>query len=105
MVIDSNTSSSDFRLTADIWTTLTAQASDNRPALFVGHLGTMNTLFADGHVKSMRPLQTISSTMGGSGSVNMWNRHAVDWLDGSEGSTVYNTRVRTALTNATNFYK
>jgi len=33
---------------------------------FEGHLGTVNFLFVDGHVKSMRPSQTASPT-------NMWN--------------------------------
>lgn len=35
--------------------------------LFAGHLGTSNYLFADGHVKSLRPLQTIQGT-------NLWYR-------------------------------
>lgn len=35
--------------------------------LFAGHLGRSNYLFADGHVKSLRPLQTIQGT-------NMWYR-------------------------------
>jgi prepilin-type processing-associated H-X9-DG protein len=33
--------------------------------LFSGHLGTSNYLFADGHVKSLRPLQTVQGT-------NLW---------------------------------
>ncbi|HEX8552211.1 MAG TPA: DUF1559 domain-containing protein [Abditibacteriaceae bacterium] len=33
--------------------------------LFAGHLGRSNFLFADGHVKSLRPMQTIQD-------VNMW---------------------------------
>lgn len=33
--------------------------------LFVGHLGRSNYLFADGHVKALRPLQTVQGT-------NMW---------------------------------
>ncbi len=33
---------------------------------FQNHLGTTNFLFADGHVKSMRPTQTVAP-------VNMWN--------------------------------
>ena len=36
-------------------------------SLFTGHLGTSNYLFADGHVKAMRPLQTIAG-------VNLWYR-------------------------------
>ena len=36
-------------------------------SLFAGHLGTSNYLFADGHVKAMRPMQTIAGT-------NLWYR-------------------------------
>ena len=35
--------------------------------LFAGHLGTMNCLYADGHVKSMRPTATMTP-------VNQWGR-------------------------------
>lgn len=35
--------------------------------LFAGHLGRSNYLFADGHVKALRPLQTVAG-------VNMWYR-------------------------------
>ena len=35
---------------------------------YAGHLGTMNVLFCDGHVKSLRPDQTA----GAGGGVNMW---------------------------------
>jgi len=35
--------------------------------IFAGHLGRSNYLFADGHVKALRPLQTITD-------VNMWYR-------------------------------
>jgi prepilin-type N-terminal cleavage/methylation domain-containing protein/prepilin-type processing-associated H-X9-DG protein len=35
--------------------------------LFAGHLGRSNYLFADGHVKSLRPLQTVQD-------VNLWYR-------------------------------
>lgn len=99
MVVDANTNSTDFRLTNDLWTSTNAQASGTRPALFAGHLSTMNVLFADGHVKTMKPLQTLSATLGGSGSINMWNRQGTDFADAS-----YGPRVLTALKSATTFY-
>lgn len=37
--------------------------------LFAGHLGKSNYLFADGHVKSLRPMDTIQ------GGINRWNVH------------------------------
>jgi prepilin-type processing-associated H-X9-DG protein len=40
--------------------------------LFAGHQGHANFVFLDGHVKAMRPLQTLDTVDGGSGSVNMW---------------------------------
>ena len=41
---------------------------------FAGHLGTMNTLYADGHVKSMRPVATTTP-------LNQWGRTA--WSTGA----------------------
>jgi len=40
--------------------------------LFCGHTGFSNFLFADGHVKSMRPMTTLATADGGSGSTNLW---------------------------------
>jgi prepilin-type N-terminal cleavage/methylation domain-containing protein/prepilin-type processing-associated H-X9-DG protein len=104
MVADGNTANTDMRLTADFWKTMTALGTNNGantlPALFAGHLSTMNCLFVDGHVKAMRPLQTASSTMGGGGSINMWNRQGVDWADAT-----FAPRCIEALTNATKKYQ
>jgi len=62
-------------------------ASSTASSLFNGHLSTGNYLFADGHVKSMNPMATISVAMGGAGSVNEWNRQNVDYT----GSALTNT--------------
>ena len=106
MVVESNSFNTDIRLTNVYWTGATsAGGSGGNPALYAGHLSTMNVLFSDGHVKSMKPLATISQTMGGNGSVNMWNRHAVDWQSGVDGETVYNGLILTALQNATTKYQ
>ena len=43
---------------------------DTWPKYFKGHLGTSNFLFADGHVKALKPIATIGST-------NMWTLHKV----------------------------
>ena len=51
-----------------------------QPYLFAGHNGKSDSLFADGHVKALSPIQTMSSvdvTAGGGsggGTVNMWTR-------------------------------
>ena len=40
--------------------------------LFAGHTGRSNFLFCDGHVKALRPLDTLDAAEGGAGTVNMW---------------------------------
>ena len=42
-----------------------ASSNDIRDSGFAGHLGTWNCLFADGHVKALRPVQTGTP-------INMW---------------------------------
>ena len=59
----SENTSDDPRTMFDNWTSGTS-IPDN---LFAGHLGTMNCLFADGHVKSLRPTSTGTP-------INMWGR-------------------------------
>ena len=83
MICEVNTSASDFNITdgyfipAGGWQTGTAGSS-----LYSGHLSTGNYLFCDGHVKALRPMATISVVMGGSGSVNMWDRKNQDYVSG-----------------------
>ncbi len=47
---------------------------------FTNHLGATNFLFADGHVKSMKPTSTLTP-----GSLNMW---AVDTVQGNGSNTL-----------------
>ena len=54
--------------------------TDSGGAKFAGHLSTMNCLFADGHVKSLRPLQTMTPT-------NMWGQFE-DSTSGNEGCKI-----------------
>ena len=103
MVVDSNNTSPDFRLSKDTSASLAGGADANtdngtgNPYLFVGHLSFMNCLFADGHVKSMKPLQTLSVANG----INMWSR----FNNTGSGDPAYADRVVQYLTDATNFYK
>ncbi len=100
MVIDSNTENTDFAIDSGNWNgTAASFGTGGKPALFVGHLNTMNTLFADGHVKTMKPLQTISTAMGGSGTINMWSRQGVNYT----GTVLTNTVNK--LTSATTVYQ
>ena len=100
MVADANTDSNDFKFNNSTWNGSNAQASGGNPALFAGHLSTMNVLFADGHVKSMKPLSTISSAMGGGGNTNMWSRTGKDFPFPD-----WNTNALDKLVSATNKYK
>jgi prepilin-type processing-associated H-X9-DG protein len=65
--------------------------------LFSGHLSTANFLYADGHVKSQRPLRTMNSTNTEPGT-NQWTRDNSPF-NGSFTST------RTTLSFSENKYK
>lgn len=53
---------------------------------FAGHNGMMNLLFCDGHAKSMRPTQTVSSNSAAT-QFNMWGG-----MDGGDGGKTCNNR-------------
>ncbi|RYX85503.1 DUF1559 domain-containing protein [bacterium] len=91
---------SDFDVTAAYFATTNQTSNTNKGAsmftgIYNGHLSAGNYLFVDGHVKAMKPLQTISTTMGGSGSVNMWSRDNTDFAT---------TNARDIMTKATAYY-
>ncbi len=69
--------------------------SEYANTLFAGHLGTSNYLFADGHVKSLRPEATLT---GGSNN-NMWRR------DDQALSAVDLAAAQTAILNTKNKYQ
>jgi prepilin-type N-terminal cleavage/methylation domain-containing protein/prepilin-type processing-associated H-X9-DG protein len=52
--------------------------------LFAGHTGESNYLFCDGHVKSLKPGQTLSVADGGSASSNYWVRNNINFSDASD---------------------
>jgi prepilin-type N-terminal cleavage/methylation domain-containing protein/prepilin-type processing-associated H-X9-DG protein len=93
---------SDFDVTAAYFAT-TNQSGGSVPnkgasmftGLYNGHLSTGNYLFIDGHVKSMKPLQTISAAMGGSGAVNMWTNNNSDFTTNN---------ARDIMSKSTNYY-
>ena len=54
-------------------------------ALYAGHGGKSNYCFADGHVKALQPLQTVSSVnITGGGAVNMWTRDNANFTDSGD---------------------
>jgi prepilin-type N-terminal cleavage/methylation domain-containing protein/prepilin-type processing-associated H-X9-DG protein len=92
---------SDFDITAAYFANIAQTGNTNKGAsmftgLYNGHLSTGNYLFVDGHVKSMKPLATISSTMGGSGGANLWAKDNIDFTT---------TNARDVLVKSTNYYK
>jgi len=61
---------SDYRVTAaPFWGNTWAGPGSQ---MFAGHTGRSNFLFLDGHVKSMKPLDTLDKQDGGNASTNMW---------------------------------
>ena len=70
--------------------------------LFAGHTGFTNYLFVDGHVKSLRPVQTIAN------NVNMWtldNTSTCSTIPTSTtGGTYSYTGLQSILTSATNAF-
>ncbi len=105
-ITEGNAFGSDFCMADGYWNGVTApQSGDDRPALFFGHLTTGNQLFADGHVKSMKPLQTISAAMGGTGTINMWSRSGINYVDGVPSGENPLTNTVNKLTSANTFYK
>ena len=99
VICEANTANSDFRVTNGLWTGANALGSGGNPALFAGHSGFMNAIFADGHAKAVKPLQTISAAMGGGGTINMWERRGMDYAD-----PTYTARVLDILKSATARY-
>ena len=76
-----------IEMTANTWDfviTLDSGHNDFDDALYAGHNAMSNYLFADGHVKSLKPMATISGAMGGVGAVNLWTKDASDYGSESE---------------------
>jgi prepilin-type N-terminal cleavage/methylation domain-containing protein/prepilin-type processing-associated H-X9-DG protein len=110
MVADSNCKELDFRVTNTSWVTNDTQNGTGNTALFDGHLSTMNFLFADGHVKAMKPLATAAAVMGGvaggGGDFNMWNRFGYTGTGGgTPDKEAYGDRVLQYLQKATTQYQ
>ena len=105
-VCEANASDINFRMTGTNWSTNPTSAdSGGLPALYAGHTSRSNMLFTDGHVKSLRPMETIptdtANGMMGSGAINMWDRQGLN----NYGGNGWGPRVNSILTYAANYYK
>lgn len=74
---EANGPMSDFIMSSGYFATM--GNCSTKPCLATHHLGTGNFLFADGHVKALRPEKTISP-------INMWNRFDNAPFSGSNDS-------------------
>ncbi|HEX5324660.1 MAG TPA: hypothetical protein VFW40_12805, partial [Capsulimonadaceae bacterium] len=71
--------------------------------VFAGHSGFSNYLFADSHVKAMKPLTTLATQDGGTASVNLWTRDGKPFSQSPNAADV--TNARASLTFSANMYK
>jgi prepilin-type N-terminal cleavage/methylation domain-containing protein/prepilin-type processing-associated H-X9-DG protein len=73
-VLESSARYSDFNIDAGAGTIFgfRPDPSWNFGCLYMGHMGMTNYLFMDGHVKAMKPFNTLSRTDGGQSEVNLW---------------------------------
>jgi prepilin-type N-terminal cleavage/methylation domain-containing protein/prepilin-type processing-associated H-X9-DG protein len=65
-------------------------AGQSYPDIFSGHTEQTNFLFSDGHVKAQKPNATLSSTEGGSNSVDEWTRDGSNLPSGGDISNAIN---------------
>ncbi len=99
-VVEFEGSYSDYRVTnAPFWGITWAGPGS---LMFAGHTGRANFLFLDGHVKALKPLQTLDVADGGMADTNMWT------LDGSSftshGATDPQSKGYTNLSYAQNSF-
>jgi prepilin-type processing-associated H-X9-DG protein len=103
---ESTFTNSDFNIANAYFTVTDRTTAGNQGStyLFNGHLSTGNYLFVDGHVKSLKPLSTVSAAMGGGGSTNMWSRGNTDFTDAVPEPNA-RTNTMSILNSSTRFYK
>ena len=66
------------------WNFDITNSSFDNPGLYAGHTQQSNYLFCDGHVKSLRPFQTLSTADGGNAQSNLWTTNNVNFSDPSD---------------------
>jgi prepilin-type processing-associated H-X9-DG protein len=72
-------------------------------SLFAGHTGYSNYLFLDGHVKALRPMDTLDTQDGGSANTNMWTLNGTSFT--SNGATNQDEKGYTNLSFAANLFR
>ena len=77
-------------------------------ALWANHTQTSDYEFSDGHVKALRPSQTLSIADGGTQQVNIWTRDSLSFTDSTTNNNYQASDIasaRTILTDATNTFQ
>jgi prepilin-type N-terminal cleavage/methylation domain-containing protein len=99
-IAETTTRYTDFKLEQPgSWGQPTARGAIYEGNLFAGHNGLSNFLFMDDHVKAMKPLATLDTSSGGSGSLNLWSNNNLPFASGAtdaSGFTVCNYSQNTA---------
>ena len=83
MVVESTCKSNrfDIRDPSKFAQPATDLTSGNTGYMFAGHLGTSNFLFADGHVKSLKPTTTVNNVATNPTRMNLWTRSGATYGD------------------------
>jgi prepilin-type N-terminal cleavage/methylation domain-containing protein/prepilin-type processing-associated H-X9-DG protein len=88
---------SDYRVTSTAWNLWDSPGS----LMFAGHTGHANFLFMDGHVKAMRPMDTLDKQDGGAADTNMWTNDGASFT--SMGASTADAKGVTDLSFAQNY--
>ena len=75
------------------------QVDNTSFSLFNKHLAMANYLFADGHVKALKPFATLDAASGGVAEVNLWDREGAPFTNSFPRANSLNN-TRTVLQNA-----
>ncbi len=98
-ILETTWPTSDFVITNGYFSGANGGTGASLSAIFAGHTSMTNYLFSDGHVKTLPPAATLSTTEGGTGAVDAWDR------DGSNIPSPQNGTAFTIINSAVTYYK
>jgi prepilin-type N-terminal cleavage/methylation domain-containing protein/prepilin-type processing-associated H-X9-DG protein len=100
-IVETTTRYTDFIVgSPSLWAQQTKSGTASEGNLFAGHMGMTNVIFMDGHAKAMKPLATLDTASGGSGTVCMWTNDNKPLAAGANDNSGY-----TVLKFAQDLYK
>lgn len=104
-IVESTSIFTDFVVTNLRWANPNPTPATTNGNLFAGHTGMSNFLFMDGHIKAMKPLATLDSADGGSGTVNMWTNAGKPFVAAIPPPTVGDATGKTVLSYSERRYR